>query len=125
MPLYWQEHLSPGSGTRCPMKPLGKQAMQSLLINFATPMIYAYAETLNSPETLQAATDLLMSLQPEDNSAVRTFTGAGVRCSDAFTSQALIQLRSAYCQPRKCLWCRIGHRLLSDRARRPAPPLRP
>ena len=52
---------------------------------------------------------------------VRTFTDAGIDCPDAFTSQAMIQLRRGYCEPRKCLYCRIGHRMLAERAVRRTP----
>ena len=64
------------------------------------------------------AVELLQSLPAEHNTIVDLFTRAGIRCRDAFTSQALIQLRREYCEPRKCLYCRIGHRMLASRAPR-------
>ena len=63
--------------------------------------------------TSDRAVSLLESLRPERNSIVATFTAAGIHCPDALTSQALIQLRREYCEARKCLYCKIGHRLLS------------
>ena len=45
---------------------------------------------------------------------------AGIKADCAFASQALIELRRNYCDTRKCLYCRIGHRLLSQAARRQA-----
>jgi hypothetical protein len=33
------------------------------------------------------------------------------------TSQALIELRNEYCLARKCLYCRIGHRLLAAKVK--------
>ena len=38
---------------------------------------------------------------------------AGIEAADAFDSQALIQLRREYCEKRKCIYCRFGHRMLS------------
>ena len=41
-----------------------------------------------------------------------------IPCRDAFTGQALIELRRNYCEPRKCLYCRLGHRFLARKALR-------
>jgi hypothetical protein len=45
---------------------------------------------------------------------VNAFTGAGVKVAHAGDSQALIQLRKAYCDKKKCVFCRIGHKLLAQ-----------
>jgi hypothetical protein len=60
---------------------------------------------------------LLEDIRPEQNSIVAMFRGAGIKCDDALTSQALIQLRRNYCEARKCIYCRLGHRLLATDAR--------
>ena len=57
--------------------------------------------------------EVLESLRPENNAIVQQFTFAGIACRDALTSQALIELRRQYCEARKCLYCKIGHRLLT------------
>ncbi|MDE6165299.1 MAG: DUF2851 domain-containing protein, partial [Muribaculaceae bacterium] len=97
-------------------------AMQSLVINVAVPLIYAYGSVVRDPKAEQRqdhAFGLLEQIPSEENNIVSLFVKEGVVCRDAFTSQALIQLRRVYCEPRKCLYCRIGHRLLSRRAMRP------
>ena len=63
------------------------------------------------------AVTILQSLKAESNSIVKMFTDIGIDCPDAFSSQALIQLRRNYCEPRKCLFCRIGHRILAAKAK--------
>ena len=60
---------------------------------------------------------MLQGIKAEDNSLTRPFAEAGIPCGDAFTSQALIELRRNYCDTRKCLYCRIGHRLLAAKVR--------
>ena len=64
----------------------------------------------------------LIQVAKEFNVGINTitdfFTRNGLRPRSAFDSQALIQLRNAYCLQRKCLYCRIGHRLLSAAALR-------
>ena len=60
-----------------------------------------------------AVIEHLESLAPEDNAITRLFETAGLKNDNAFISQALIQLRREYCERKKCLYCRFGHRMLS------------
>ncbi len=119
---YWQTRYTFGAVAGRPSPPLGRGAMQSLVINVAVPLIYAYGSVVRDPKAEQRqdhAFGLLEQIPSEENNIVSLFVKEGVVCRDAFTSQALIQLRRVYCEPRKCLYCRIGHRLLSRRAMRP------
>ena len=59
------------------------------------------------------AIQLLESLKPERNNIVQLFEKCGLKADSALVSQALIQLRRNYCEARKCIYCRIGHKLLS------------
>ena len=56
------------------------------------------------------------SLRPEQNSIIRRFAAIGIEARNAFESQALIQLYNEYCMTKKCLYCRIGHKLLAKAA---------
>ena len=47
---------------------------------------------------------------------MRRFAEMGIGVTNALESQAVIQLNNAYCQAHKCLYCRIGHKLLSRSA---------
>lgn len=78
--------------------------------------MHAYGTITGHSALCERAVELLQSIAPENNSIIRLFESAGIDCPDAFTSQALIQLRRNYCEPRKCLYCRIGHRYLATRA---------
>jgi hypothetical protein len=93
---------------------LGASSVASLIINVVVPLMHAYGSEIDNNEVTERAVGLLQQLRPESNSVVSLFTSAGIECKDAFTSQALIQLRRQYCEPRKCLFCRIGHRMLSQ-----------
>ena len=87
-----------------------------MLINAVAPLYYAYGMKTGDYDITSKAVDLLENLRPEKNSIVETFVAAGIKCPDAMTSQALIKLRRLYCEARKCLYGRIGHRLLSEAA---------
>mgnify|MGYP003441745978 FL=1 len=60
----------------------------------------------------------MQSLPPERNAIVDLFRSTGLKLTDAFNTQGVIQLRREYCNARKCLYCRIGHRMLAARTPR-------
>ena len=64
------------------------------------------------PEYCERAERLLDSLPPERNAVIRPFTEAGIRARNASDSQALLQLRREYCEPKRCLSCRIAFSLI-------------
>ncbi len=95
---------------------LSKVSITTLIINVAAPVMHAYGNITGHTAMCERAAELLQSLPSENNSIIRLFEASGIKSPDAFTSQALIQLRRNYCEPRKCLYCRIGHRYLASRA---------
>ena len=113
--------------TRFTFSPVGSERMYEtmsrasamvLVINVAVPLMIAYGMRHGDQELVQRGFDWLVEMPAESNSIVGAFASAGIEVKDAFTSQALIQLRREYCEKHGCLFCRIGHRLLSKRARR-------
>ncbi|MDE7443355.1 MAG: DUF2851 family protein, partial [Muribaculaceae bacterium] len=96
---------------------LSRQSLNTLLINVAVPICYAYGLAHDNQNLCDNALTLLHETPAENNSIIRMFTHAGVECNNAFTSQALIELRRSYCETRKCLYCRIGHRILSSKVK--------
>jgi len=114
---YWRRRYTFGAEAAAFVpRVLSDASVASLIINVVAPILSAYGAAYGRPELHERAVDILSALPPENNSPVRAFTEAGVRCPDAFTSQALIELRRSYCDTRKCLYCRIGHRLLARKA---------
>ena len=114
---YWSRHYTFGKEQATATAALSQSSIDIVLINLVAPLYYAYGELTDDYQMSDRAIALLESLRPEQNAIVATFTHAGIRCNDALTSQALIQLRKAYCDARKCIYCRIGHRLLSQAAK--------
>ena len=109
---YWDNHYhfryaSPGRA-----KTIGEGALNILLINAVVPTLFAYGSHEKQPEYQYRATRLLERVPPERNQIVATFARAGIPARDAGDTQALVQLRREYCEKRKCLYCRIGFRLL-------------
>ncbi len=114
---YWLTHYSFGHPSTATPHTLSQASVRLLVINVVAPILYAYGESADDATRRELAVQLLQELKPEQNSITNIFTGAGLACRDAFTSQAYIQLRNQYCLQRKCLFCRIGHRLLSRKVK--------
>lgn len=115
---YWASRYNFGPSSGHNIAPLSASSANIVLINAVCPLLYAYGAAHNDTALMDRAVALLQHLPPEHNSIVGLFSDAGIKAADAFTSQALIQLRREYCEQRKCLYCRIGHRMLAASAPR-------
>lgn len=113
---YWANHYSFGTESPYSQKALGNKSIDIILINTVAPLFYAHSMFTGDYDTADRAISLLESLKPEKNSITESFIRAGVKCEDALSSQALIQAKREYCDTRKCLYCTIGHQLLSQAA---------
>ena len=114
---YWTTHCSFGKPSPSAGRALSNNSIDIVLINTVAPLYYARGEMTDDYAMTDRAIALLEDLRPEQNSIVTMFKAAGIKCDDALTSQALIQLRRNYCEARKCIYCRLGHRLLATDAR--------
>jgi len=114
---YWLTHYNfrQQSNAR-KKKTLGKNAVDVILINAVIPTLFAYGKTKKQPDLCDRAMRLLEQLPPEHNNIVALFIDAGIDCRNASDSQALIQLRREYCDKKKCLYCRIGYRVIEKNA---------
>ena len=110
--IYWETHYRFGQTSPPKKKPLGLSSINLLMINAVAPILFAYGESKQDQNFCDRSIALFESLPPENNHIVRAFAQHGVTVSHAGDSQALIQLMRAYCEPKKCLYCRVGSRLL-------------
>lgn len=110
---FWARHYNFSPTSVPTVKAIGYASATVLIINAVVPVLYAYGNVTGDERKQELAIDLLQSLKPESNSIVEIFKRAGLEAPDAFTTQAMIQLRRQYCESRKCLYCRLGHRMLS------------
>ena len=110
---YWQTHYSFGKESKKSDKYLGDSSLNILLINTVAPILFAYGRKTDQEKFCDRALHIMESINPERNAIVAEFRSAGISPANAFDSQALIQLRKEYCDKRKCLYCRIGYRILA------------
>lgn len=114
---YWTKHYTFGKPNERATATLSRNSTDIILINTVAPLLYAYGELTGNYEMTDKAIKLLEDLRAESNSIVSHFVAYGIDCPDALTSQALVQLKREYCDARKCIYCKIGHHLLSKAAR--------
>ena len=114
---YWIKHYTSGKPNERATATLSRSSIDIILINTVAPLLYAYGELTGNYEMTDKAIKLLEDLRAESNSIVSHFVAYGIDCPDALTSQALVQLKREYCDARKCIYCKIGHHLLSKAAR--------
>jgi hypothetical protein len=59
------------------------------------------------------ALQILEQIEPERNAIITEWKNAGLDVNNAFDSQSLLQLKKLYCDEKKCLRCRVGHKILT------------
>ena len=110
---YWKTHYQ--FGDICPIKSkkIGKTAIDILLINTVVPFLFCYGKSKQNDTLQDIAINLLEKLPAEKNSITENWKWLGIKALSAYDSQALIELKRYYCDDKKCLRCRIGHKVLS------------
>lgn len=113
---YWDTHYTFETTSPASTSVLGIPAIDIILINTVAPLLYTYGIHTGDDTYTDRAQWIWESLRPEQNSIIRRFAAIGIEAKSALESQAVIQLYNEYCQNKKCLYCRIGHKLLAQDA---------
>jgi hypothetical protein len=109
---YWETHYTFGDESAKNPKHLSTASLDLLIINTAIPMLFAVGRHRQKEELCDRAFDLLEQLKAERNHIISMWQECGLEVKSAGDSQALIQLKRAYCDKRDCLRCRFGHEYL-------------
>lgn len=87
---------------------LSEASVDLLIINAVAPILFAYGRSHNDEALTERAFELLEAIKPEHNYITRSWAKAGITSQHAADSQALIELRTHYCDRKDCLRCRFG-----------------
>ena len=109
---YWQTHYAFGSAERRPHKGLTAASLDIIIINTAVPVLFAYGRHRGDDALCGRALDIISQLKPERNHIVNMWSECGLTADSAADSQALIQLKTVYCDRKDCLRCRFGYEFL-------------
>jgi hypothetical protein len=110
---YWDTHYTFGKSSKEKKKNLGKATVQTILINTVIPFLFVYGKARGSEELKDRALDFLYALPAESNAMISHWQDLGMTVDNAFYTQALLQLKNCYCDEQKCLFCQIGHSIIT------------
>lgn len=108
---YWETHYRFSKEAKYGNRRLSRNFIDTVIINAIIPIRFCYEQAMGR-DISQQIIDLMTEIRPESNSVIRKFNELGVTAENAFESQALLQLKSSFCDHSRCLKCRVGNALL-------------
>ena len=111
---YWDTHFRFDALSEKTSKQIGNQSINNVLINTVAVALFTYGRHLDQQVYIDRAIELLENIPAENNNVIYRFNQVGFPSDKADQTQALIQLKHAYCDEKKCLLCGIGIKLLKQ-----------
>jgi hypothetical protein len=111
---FWDHHYTFHKRSVHKPKKLGNQMIDTIIINTVVPVLFAYGLLHNEEQYKNRALNWLDELEPEMNAITHGYTELGIVNKSACDSQALLELKSHYCDAKKCLDCGVGNALLKS-----------
>ncbi|GAK99248.1 hypothetical protein JCM19314_3279 [Nonlabens ulvanivorans] len=111
---YWDTHHVFDKETVFREKSLTASFIDLVIINCIVPVKFAHAQFAGKDKT-EELLQLMYDLKFESNTIVGEFKKR-TEINNALESQAVLQLKSHYCDVNKCLSCDIGVSLLRDKS---------
>jgi hypothetical protein len=111
---YWSYHYVLDEASGFKRKSLGKQMAENIIINTVVPILFAYGHFHKQGIYKEKALRWLGDLSAEKNNMIDRWANIGSTVKNAFDTQSLIELKTQYCDKRKCLECAIGNRLMKS-----------
>jgi len=112
--VFWDQHYHFGKSSVKRKKHLGENSVMLLIINAVLPFMFVYGRSLAQDDLCNRALSLYHDISGESNTIIQHWQAAGLNVKDAFNTQALIGLKTDYCDKKRCLECRIGNILLKN-----------
>ncbi|WP_299714457.1 DUF2851 family protein [uncultured Tenacibaculum sp.] len=110
---FWETHYTFNKSSNTSKKRLTKSFIDLLIINTIVPLKFVY-QKYKGISNEDGIMSLMQALQPEKNSIISEFESLKISSENAFETQALLQLKTNYCEYKKCLSCNIGNYLLKN-----------
>jgi hypothetical protein len=111
---YWKNHFSFGKYVEKIITGIGSTTIDIIALNVVAPFTYCFYKDYHLENPREKLIDWLNTIKPENNKEVRFWKSLGIVPGSAFESQALIQLKTKYCDKKKCLDCNIGYEIMNE-----------
>ncbi|MGB0896531.1 MAG: DUF2851 family protein [Flavobacteriaceae bacterium] len=108
---YWDTHYTFGKASSKRSKKLSKAFIDVLLVNVIIPIKFMFAKS-QGKDNFEYLLSLYAEIPSENNSIINKFKTLKFDVSTSADSQALIELKTQFCDLHKCLQCEIGNKLL-------------
>ena len=110
--VYWDKHYRFDVESPPAQKNIGQSSIDVLLLNTFALFLFSYGKHLQNQHFINRSMKLLELLPKEINNIIADFATLGINIKTAFESQAVIELKTSYCDYKKCLLCGIGNKIL-------------
>ena len=105
---YWHSHYSFAKSHPEKNKILSQDFIDLLIINTIIPLKFCFYRSIGKKE-LEELLDLMAMLKSEKNKVSEGFNKLKAKTvENAMQSQAMLELKSEYCDKNLCLDCRLG-----------------
>lgn len=111
---YWKTHYQFGFETKKTPKGMGLNGVNVLIINAVIPILFLYGKLNDIQKFKDKACELLEDIPMERNAITKKWKECGVQINSAHYSQALLHLKSNYCDCFNCLKCEFGNRIIRN-----------
>jgi hypothetical protein len=110
---YWKQHYNFSKKSKYKSKRLTYQFIDLLIINTVISIKFSYEKNLGKLN-FEELVSLLEIIPPEKNAVIEKFAEFEIKATNAFQSQALLELKNEYCNKNKCLKCAVALQLLKN-----------
>lgn len=110
---FWKTHFTFTKSSKASTKKLTQSFIDLIIINTILPIKFAHAKhqgKFNHETILEIA----CQIPNEQNSIIEKFNSVQPMATTSMQSQALIQLKTNYCDKNRCLQCAVGNVLISS-----------
>ncbi len=112
---FWKTHYSLTKQSKPKTKRLSQNFIDLLIINTLIPLKFCHQKQTANELSNDELFELISSLKPERNRKVDVFEDLRPKTNqNALHSQALLQLKTEYCDKNYCLKCHLGKRILNQ-----------
>ncbi len=109
---YWKKHFLFGKKTNKHEVSIGPDLTNQIVINLLLPFSVLRSRLEGRNDKIEELTEILYDVAAEKNSITGYFSELGLKPDHAVDSQSLIELKTQFCDFKRCLDCRIGHIIL-------------
>jgi hypothetical protein len=109
---YWATHSQFDKTCKLKSRALSTASKQIIVINSVVPFLFVYGKNTGNEHFCTRALDMLLEIPSENNHVIDEWKQLGIESQSAYESQALLELKKNYCDPRLCLNCAIGNEII-------------